>query len=428
MLHRPIGITLRRGIVSYELTMAQHPRWWRTLVSTLIILSCALFLQLSSNPSFNALAVDAEGASAGEVPPVDEENTKEEDLDWGTFYDPKEIFCGKYDCYKILGFDYTTFHTNTPDLKNITKSYRSLSLKFHPDKNKKKGAQERFEKIAKAYEILKNKKKRKEYDHYRDRPDEYFAKYGSSVMWSYAPQTDAGAIVFFLFILVSVLAYFIQRNRWQTIADHLIKGAVEDLSARDGGSTESQNIRRKALEILADQNADATVAAAKAEAEKTDGMSNRQKKIAARRSKQDPKKETLEDLKKIVTELVNKIDDFGAGFHKPTWKDLFVLKLLYLPIVVVKALSWRAKFYTRRLLGKSYSPEEIQIMTHISVGEIAWEAASDEEREKMVTLELWMSDNLEEWREDQKSKLLSIGDQKKYARMKKQEKKQGKQA
>lgn len=395
------------------------------MVSTLIIVSCVLFLQIYSSPSSLVLAVDVEDATADEAPPAKEQNLKDEDLDWGTFYDPKEIFCGKYDCYKILGFDYTTFHTTTPDLKNITKSYRNLSLKFHPDKNKQKGAQERFEKIAKAYEILKNKKKRKEYDHYRDRPDEYFKKYGSSVMWSYAPQTDAGPIIFLLFILVSVLAYLAQRNRWQTIADHIIKAAVEDLSSREGGSTESQNIRRKALEILAEQNAEVKEAAAKAEAEKTDGMSNRQKKIAARLSKQDPKKDSAEDLRKIVVELVNKIDDFGGGFHKPTWKDLFILKLLYFPVVVVKALSWRAKFYTRRLLGKSYSPEEIAIMTQISVGDIAWEAASDEDRETMLTLELWKSDNLEVWREDQRAKLLSIGDQKKYARMKK---KQGKQA
>ena len=64
--------------------------------------------------------------------------------DWGSFYDPKNIFCGKYDCYKILGFDYETWGREPPSLKDITKSYRSLSRRWHPDKNKAKGAREKF--------------------------------------------------------------------------------------------------------------------------------------------------------------------------------------------------------------------------------------------------------------------------------------------
>jgi len=351
-----------------------------------------------------------------------EETLKDEDLDWGSFYDPKEIFCGKFDCYKILGFDYTTFYTNKPELRNITQSYRSLSRKYHPDKNKQKGAKERFVKISKAYEILTDKAKRKEYDHYRDRPDEYFAKYGSSVMWTYAPKSDASFIVFFLFVLVSVFAYFAQRQRWQTVANHVIKAAVEDLSPREGGSRDSQEIRQKALKVLAEREASKDVA--NDESKKNDGLSNKVLKRNARLSKLDKKKDSLEGLKKIVVDLVNEIDDFGGGFHKPTWKDLFILKLIQFPIVVMKALIWRAKFYFNRLLRKPYSPAELQIMTEVAVGAVAWESASEEEREKMVTLELWESENLEEWREDQKAKLLSIGDQKKHARMKKKQAKQ----
>lgn len=64
--------------------------------------------------------------------------------DWGSFYDPKNVFCGQYDCYKILGFDYFSWGDDPPSLKDITKSYRSLSRQWHPDKNKAKGAREKF--------------------------------------------------------------------------------------------------------------------------------------------------------------------------------------------------------------------------------------------------------------------------------------------
>lgn len=61
--------------------------------------------------------------------------------DWGSYYDPQNIFCGNYDCYSILGFKYEEFIPNT---KEITKRYRALSREWHPDKSKHKDAKERF--------------------------------------------------------------------------------------------------------------------------------------------------------------------------------------------------------------------------------------------------------------------------------------------
>jgi DnaJ domain len=74
---------------------------------------------------------------------TDSFNVKEH-FDWGSYYDPQNIFCGKYDCYRILGFDYESFGTQKPDTKIITKRYRALSREWHPDKSKQKNAKERF--------------------------------------------------------------------------------------------------------------------------------------------------------------------------------------------------------------------------------------------------------------------------------------------
>jgi DnaJ domain len=65
-------------------------------------------------------------------------------MDWGTYYDPKNIFCGQFDCYKILGFDYENYGKEKPSTKVITKRYRALSREWHPDKSKHKDAKERF--------------------------------------------------------------------------------------------------------------------------------------------------------------------------------------------------------------------------------------------------------------------------------------------
>lgn len=64
---------------------------------------------------------------------------------WGSYYDPQNVFCGKYDCYQILGFEYEEFGTIRPTTKQITKRYRTLSRVWHPDKNKdNKEAKDRF--------------------------------------------------------------------------------------------------------------------------------------------------------------------------------------------------------------------------------------------------------------------------------------------
>lgn len=47
---------------------------------------------------------------------------------------------------------------------DIHKAFRQLAKKYHPDKNKDKGAQDEFIRIFKAYETLSDEKKRKEYD------------------------------------------------------------------------------------------------------------------------------------------------------------------------------------------------------------------------------------------------------------------------
>jgi len=66
----------------------------------------------------------------------------------------------KKDYYDILGLD----HSATKD--DIKKAYRKLALKYHPDKNKEKGAEEKFKEISEAYAVLYDEEKRKMYDQY----------------------------------------------------------------------------------------------------------------------------------------------------------------------------------------------------------------------------------------------------------------------
>ena len=50
------------------------------------------------------------------------------------------------------------------DAKAIRNAFRELALKYHPDRNKAPGAEERFKEIAEAYAVLSDPKKRADYD------------------------------------------------------------------------------------------------------------------------------------------------------------------------------------------------------------------------------------------------------------------------
>jgi len=51
----------------------------------------------------------------------------------------------------------------------IKTAYRRLARKYHPDVSKEKGAEERFKAVNEAYEVLRDKDKRAEYDQLRAR-------------------------------------------------------------------------------------------------------------------------------------------------------------------------------------------------------------------------------------------------------------------
>jgi DnaJ family protein C protein 25 len=117
--------------------------------------------------------------------------------------------------------------------------------------------------------------------------------------------------------------------------------------------------------------------------------------------------------------LVNNMHDFGAGFHKPTYRDLIVVKMAKWPYHITTGMLWQAKYLIRRWKGSELSEEERNVLTERAVGHVTWELATEEDQVAIVKRELWVKENLVAWKEQQEIKNLSRAEQKHIAKMKK---------
>lgn len=262
--------------------------------------------------------------------------------------------------------------------------------------------------------MLTSVEKRKEYDALRYDQEAYSDKYGSGVIFKYAPKSDVTFCIILLFGLMNLYTWFAQKNRWQNVANRLIKAAVEDWSPSMGGSPESKQLRIDALAILK-----------KKEATKETGPDPTEKKAGKGKSKKvkisakEKKLVEQEAVRPIITEMVEKMTDFGAGFHKPTWEDLFIVYLAKFPVKVATSVAWQTKYWIRRIQKKDLNDDERAVLTERAVGHVIWVTASDEEKQAMIEEKLWNLENLKEWQEEQAISKMSRTEQKWARRMKK---------
>ena len=77
--------------------------------------------------------------------------------------------------YEILGV------TKDSDDKDIKKAYRTLSMKYHPDRNSDPGVAETYKRINEAYETLSDPEKKAEYDNPSSGNIEHFEQHFSDV-------------------------------------------------------------------------------------------------------------------------------------------------------------------------------------------------------------------------------------------------------
>lgn len=133
-----------------------------------------------------------------------------------------QMYCGEETCYDVLGV------TRDSEKSEISKAYRRLARESHPDYVKNKGgskqdielAVENFQRIATAYETLKDAQMKEEYDYYLDHPEEYYYNYYR--YYRRKVNVDVRYVVFGTITAISLFQYISWMTSYNTAINYML--------------------------------------------------------------------------------------------------------------------------------------------------------------------------------------------------------------
>lgn len=143
------------------------------------------------------------------------------------------MYCGTENCYTVLGVE------RTASKSEISKVYRSLARKHHPDYLKSQGATpeeikigtERFMLIATAYETLKDAQSREDYDHYLDHPEQYYYNYYR--YYRRTAQVDVRWVIIGSITAISVFQYISWQTSYNTAITYMVYNSKYRTAAKE---------------------------------------------------------------------------------------------------------------------------------------------------------------------------------------------------
>eukprot|EP00124_Ichthyophonus_hoferi_P003347 Ihof_evm6s285 gene=Ihof_evmTU6s285 len=270
------------------------------------------------------------------------------------------MYCGKQNCYDVLGVE------PTESKKNIARVYRRLQKERHPDRNMEamnnpatyEALQKEWHRIRTAYETLKDDESRKNYDHLLANPDEFFRHWWYYHRIRVSQQLNVWGVLVVLISIFSVCQYYFINWSYQ----HNLSGILE--------------VDDKILRHYINRAVNG----------------GQESRVRTEEGKDLPK----EEQKKAIIELYGEEMAMEGNFNLCLWSDVLWCRLLtfpnWLPLQIMKWVRW----YHRRYMDEPYSHKEQEYLTRkaLYLSQKAWEHHGEEERENLVSKQLWLEDNL----------------------------------
>lgn len=297
----------------------------------------------------------------------------------------QDIYCGDQNCYDVLGV------TRDSSKMEISKTYRKLAGKWHPDRYQepkaKEEAEAKFLLIATAYETLKDEDSRNEYNYMLDHPEEMWSNYYRYYRRRMAPKVDVRIVIAVTISVISCIQYY---SAWSNY-DEAIKYLLT-----------VPKYRIQAAEIA-----------------KSDGMLKKDKKSDKGKTKEQLKLEEEAVIRKVIEDKM----DIQGGYAKPRYTDVLWIQLFMLPLTIYTwsyfYVRWLWKFGIKR---EEYGDEEklYIIRKNMKLSDGQFKSMPDEEREDYLAQELWITENFNEWKQEKEDemriKMAQSGRYKQYRR------------
>lgn len=204
------------------------------------------------------------------------------------------LYCGVESCYDVLGV------SRDATKKELSRAYRKLARKYHPDVYKEEDAETKFRNIATAYEVLKDDESRKDYDYMLDNPEEAYYHYWRFYKRRLTPKVDVRIVLAVTFTVISVLQYLHKAHRYEEAINYAMQ---------------NPKFRNQAMQIIHQEGL----------------LETSKSKSKNKKNKEERKREEERVLREVVEDSI----DIRGGYSKPTHHDVLWVSKIHAFILII---------------------------------------------------------------------------------------------
>ncbi|CAD5219638.1 unnamed protein product [Bursaphelenchus okinawaensis] len=302
----------------------------------------------------------------------------------------KGLYCGLETCYEVLGIEREQF-----DRTSLSKTYRNLARKYHPDRIKgdaqqKELAIEKFRQIATAYETLKDEETKKYYDYYLDHPEERYYNYYQYYRMK-TPKVDVRNVIGVTVVLISSIQYISAKQKYSEALSY----AKEQVKFRNMALDMAKE--RKLIEF--DKNG-------KIKKKQSSGV----------------------DPDQILGLIIEENISISGGYKRATVRNTLLFYILISPYTLFISAIWWSKWIKKYWINKEEYDKEAKlylIRKNLGISEDHFNGLEDHLIHDYLEKEIWKKEEFDKWKaareEEEKEELAKSGRYRQYRRyMKKQ--------
>ncbi|OUC40058.1 DnaJ domain protein [Trichinella nativa] len=314
------------------------------------------------------------------------------------------LYCGERICYdgnvhfliinfRILIVSVLVLNlTRNATKSEISKAYRKLAGKLHPDRQRtaeaKAKAEEQFREVAVAYETLKDEESRKNYDYMLDNPEEVYRHYWYYYRHRVTPKVDVRIVILGIILLISIIQYV---SSW-----HKYEDAVKYMSTQ-------AKYRLRAKEIAKERGF----------------LSD----IPKTGKKRKDKEELRQEEEAIIIAVIREFADIRGGYEKPNLSATLAGSIILLPVYIYRWLRFHVRWFWKFTIQKQeYGTEEKLhlIRKYMNMSQAQFDCINDNEKNDYLYKELWIKEKFSVWKQkkdaEEKQKMAESGQYKRMRR------------